>query len=337
MGSKNGSTSIQLARSAVTTARPPTTPERLVTRWLDDLVGFAGSGHGLLTSGGSAANFQALACAVTRAEERARLADGSRHRLTIYLSREAHLSMAKAARLLGLTRANIRTLDIDGDRRLRVEALEKQLADDLATGLVPAALCVSAGTANTGAIDPLEQAAEIAERHGIWLHIDGAYGAPAALVPEYRWMRRAFARADSLSLDPHKWLYTPIDTGCVLYRNSDDPRRTFGLDSEYIAVQQTDPAESFAFFQHGPDLTRRFRALKIWMILKVRGVDLLAKAIGRNIALRQRLDDHVIRHPRLELLGSELSISCFRYVPRGRGRRRNPECLEPAHPGNPGC
>ena len=299
-------------------APAPATLERLVTRWLDAMIGFAGDGHGLLTSGGSAANFQALACAVTRAEERAGLADGSRHRLTIYLSREAHLSMAKAARLLGLTHENIHKLEIDSDRRLCIDALEERLDADLAAGLVPAALCVSAGTANTGAIDPLEQAADIVERHGIWLHIDGAYGAPAALVPEYRWMKEAFARADSLSLDPHKWLYAPIDTGCVLYRDSDDSRRAFGLDSEYIAVQQTDPAETFAFFHHGLDLTRRFRALKIWMILKVRGTELLAKTIGRNIALRQRLDDHVTRHPRLELLGSELSISCFRYVSAGQ-------------------
>ena len=299
-----------------------TTIERLVVRWLDEMVGFAGNGHGLLTSGGSAANFQALACAVSRAEERAGLASGSRHRLTLYVSQEGHLSMPKAARLLGLREDHIRRVAIDDRRRLRVDDLESRLAEDLGAGLVPAAICVSAGTANTGAIDPLDAAADVAQRHGTWLHIDGAYGAPAALLPDFRWMAAAFARADSLSLDPHKWLYVPLDAGCVLYRDSSDSRRAFGLDSEYIAVQQTDPAETFAFFHHGPGLSRRFRALKIWMILKVRGVDQLSEAIGRNVDLRRRLDERIAEHANLELLGSELSISCFRYVPEGGGDRK---------------
>ncbi|MEM7355639.1 MAG: pyridoxal-dependent decarboxylase [Acidobacteriota bacterium] len=292
-----------------------TTIERQVVRWLDEMVGFAGEGHGLLTSGGSAANFQGLATAVRRAEERAELASGSRNRLTLYVSSEGHLSMAKAGRLLGLAEDHIRKVAIDTERRLRIDDLERQLAADLADGLVPAAICLSAGTANTGAIDPLDEAADVAERHDVWLHIDGAYGAPAAMVPAYRWLRRAFGRADSLSLDPHKWLYVPLDSGCVLYRDEADSHRAFSLDSEYIAVQQTDPAETFAFFHHSPDLSRRFRALKLWMILKVRGVDAMAARIGRDIALRQRLDEHVRHHPNLEHLGSELSISCFRYVP----------------------
>ena len=289
--------------------------ERLVIRWLDQMTGFAGGGHGLLVSGGSAANHQALACAVSLAEERAELSHGERGRLTVYVSGEAHLSLVKAARLLGLMPEHVRVIDVDADRRLRVDLLTRQLEADLAAGLVPAAICASAGTSNTGAIDPLDEIANLAARHRLWFHVDGAYGAPAAMVPEYHWMGRAFARADSLTLDPHKWLYTPIGAGCLLLRNAASSERAFKLESEYIAVTQTDPVERYAFFHHGLELTRRFRALKVWMILKTRGTDTIAAAIGRNIALCRRLDQRVRDHPRLEPLGSELSISCFRYLP----------------------
>ncbi len=296
-------------------APPATTIERLVLRWLDQMIGFGAGGYGLLTSGGSAANLQALACAVSLAEERAGLPAGDRRRLTLYLSREAHLSLVKAARLLGLAPEHVRRVDVDVDRRLRVDHLRRRLEEDLAAGLVPAALCATAGTSNTGAIDPLGEIADLAARSQFWLHVDGAYGAPAAMVPGYRWMAHAFARADSLTLDPHKWLFAPIDAGCLLLRNPAAARRAFQLDSEYITVTQTDPVESHAFFHHGAELTRRFRALKVWMILKTRGTDALAETIGRNIALRRHLDERVAGHPRLEPLGSELSISCFRYLP----------------------
>ncbi len=289
--------------------------ERLVLRWLDQMVGFGGDGHGMLVSGGSAANLQALTCAVYQAQERASLPTGARHQLTLYLSKEAHLSMIKAARLLGLAEEHIRLVDVDDQRRLRIEDLRHKVAADLDAGLVPAAVCASAGTSNTGTIDGLDEIAEVATEFGLWYHIDGAYGAPAAMVPEYRWMARAFARADSLSLDPHKWLYAPLDSGCVLYRDASESQRAFALDSEYIAVTQTEARESFAFFNHGAELSRRFRALKIWATVKTHGVDRLTQAIAHNIELRRHLDDRIAGHPRLELLGSELSISCFRYRP----------------------
>ena len=130
-------------------------------------------------------------------------------------------------------------------------------------------------------------------------------------------MAAAFARADSLSLDPHKWLFAPFDVGCVLYRDEEASRRMFSLVGEYAAVSLTGAIESYAFFDHGPELSRRFRALKVWMILKVRGVDAIARVIAENVALRRKLDERVAAEPCLEPLGSELSISCFRYVPEG--------------------
>ena len=289
--------------------------ERLVLRWLDELVGFGASGSGLLVSGGSMANFNALACAVTRAELHANLPPGSRHRLTVYMSREGHVSMKKAVQLLGIPPDNLRLLDIDDQRRLQTDALRSQTEEDRATGLIPAAVCASSGTANTGTIDPLNDVADICEEHRVWFHIDGSYGAPAVMTEDYAWMAEAFGRADSLSLDPHKWLFVPADAGCVLIRDEEISRRTFTLFSEYTTVTQTDPIERFAFFDHGIEMSRRFRGLKVWTILKARGADRIAEVIQHDIDLRRHLDARIDAEPRLEPLGSELSIACFRYVP----------------------
>lgn len=291
--------------------------ERLVVRWLDELTGFGGAGHGLLVSGGSSANFHALACAVTDAEARAGLPAGSRHRLAVYLSTEGHVSLRKAAHLLGLPPGQVHLIGVDGERRLRPDLLESRVAQDRAEGLVPAAVCVSAGTANTGAIDPLGDVADLCAAQGIWYHVDGSYGAPAVLTPQYAWMAGAFARADSLSLDPHKWLFVPCDAGCVLVREAAATRRAFSLYSEYTAVTETDAIEQFALFDHGLEMSRRFRGLKVWTVLKARGADRIAAAIQHDIDLRARLDARVASEPRLEALGSELSIACFRYRPAG--------------------
>jgi glutamate/tyrosine decarboxylase-like PLP-dependent enzyme len=291
--------------------------ERLVVRWLTELTGFGGAGHGLLVSGGSSANFHALACAVVAAETRAGLPAGSRHRLSVYLSTEGHVSLRKAARLLGVPPDQIRIVNVDEQRRMRADDLAARIAADRAAGLAPAAVVMSAGTANTGAIDPLDEITELAEREGVWSHIDGSYGAPAVLTADYAWMARAFARADSLSLDPHKWLFVPCDAGCVLVRDEHATRQAFEASTEYVAVTQTDPIERFALFDHGLEMSRRFRGLKVWTVLKGRGADGLAAAIARDIDLRRHLDARIAADPRLEALGSELSISCFRYRPEG--------------------
>jgi len=285
--------------------------ERLVLRWLDELVGFSGVGSGILTSGGSSANFHALACAVHKADA----AGAARHQQTIYMSREAHVSMRKAGRVLGIPDAQIRLIPVDERRRLRLDLLVAQLDQDRQAGLVPSAVCASAGGANTGAIDPLRDIADLCVAQDLWLHIDGAYGAPAAATTKYAWMRDAFRRADSLSLDPHKWLFAPADVGCLLLRDEERSRQLFGWESEYTRVTQTDPIERFAFFDHGLEMTRRFRGLKVWSILKARGADGIVEVIDRDIELREALDDRIAHEPDLEPLGSELSISCFRFNP----------------------
>lgn len=223
--------------------------------------------------------------------------------------------MRKAAQLLGVPPTQVRLLETDERRRLRVDGLELALRQDRDEGLVPAVICASAGTANTGAIDPLLDIARVAREHDVWFHVDGSYGAPAVLTEEYSWMSEAFASADSLSLDPHKWLFAPADAGCILVRDEEAARRAFTLFSEYTEVTETDPVERYALFDHGLEMSRRFRGLKVWTILKARGVEGIGRAIAHDIELRKHLDRRVATEPRLESLGSELSISCFRYVP----------------------
>ena len=280
-------------------------------RWLDDGLGFNGSGHGLLLSGGSAANTHGIACARARALELGRAASD----LTIYFSREAHLSLKQAAFALGFEPSRIRVLPVDAAFQLDLVALNKALEEDRDQGLIPTCVCGSLGTANTGAVDPLERIAKLASSYGAWFHVDGAYGAPAALTESYAFCRRGLERADSMSIDPHKWLFAPFDVGCVLVRDPSASRLAFARTSEYITVERLGEVESFAFFDHGPELSRRLRALKVWMILKVRGLDTLAQEIQRNIDLRLLLDRRIREEDRLELLGSELSISCFRFRP----------------------
>lgn len=288
------------------------TIEKLVLRWMDELTGFNG-GHGILTGGGSAANFNALAMAVARAERNGI----RREEMVMYLSADTHFSLTKAARILGLPAAQVRALDVDAQRRLKVDALQDAIAQDIENGLQPLFICASAGTANCGAIDPLSAIAEIAGRHSIWLHVDGAYGAPAAMTDSHGWLRAEFALADSLSIDPHKWLFSPLDAGCLLFRDASLARETFSESAAYTVVTQTEPLEAHAFFDYGMELSRRFRALKLWFAIKLHGIDKYRKAIEDNISLRQHLDERVSSSDRLELLASGLSISCFRAVRAG--------------------
>jgi glutamate/tyrosine decarboxylase-like PLP-dependent enzyme len=289
------------------------TVERQVLRWLDALVGFDGGGHGLLLGGGSAANLHALGAAVEQALRRH--PDAQRGQLVLYTSRETHLSLAKAARFLGV--GHVRALPVDAERRLQPDTLRAALVADHDAGLIPAMVAASAGTANAGSIDPLVELATLCRESGVWFHVDGAYGAPAALTSKYAFLRDGFAQADSLSLDPHKWLFAPFDTGVLLVRDPQNLRDAYAETSEYITVTETEPLESHAFWDYGMELSRRFRALKLWIMFKLRGVDAYRRAIAGNIALREYLDQRVQAEAELELLASGLSIGCFRYRPEG--------------------
>lgn len=289
------------------------TVERQVLRWLDTLVGFDGGGHGLLLGGGSAANLHAVGAAVTQALQRH--PGATREQLVLYTSRETHLSLAKAARFLGV--GHVRALAVDAERRLPPATLRDALRADREAGLVPALVAGSAGTANAGSIDPLVELAAVCGEANVWFHVDGAYGAPAAMTTGHAFLREGFALADSMSLDPHKWLFAPFDTGVLLVRDPHALREAYSETSEYITVTETEPLESHAFFDHGMELSRRFRALKLWVMFTLRGVAPYRLAIADNIALREYLDARIAGEPELERLASGLSISCFRYAPGG--------------------
>ncbi len=186
---------------------------------------------------------------------------------------------------------------------------------DVEAGLTPIAIVGSAGTVATGSIDPLSELADIAGEFGAWLHIDGAYGALAAIA-EPAWFA-GMDRADSLSLDPHKWLYQPLDCGCLLYRNPADARRAFSHTGDYAKSLLEDPVESFAYFEESIELSRRFRALKLWLSLRYHGLEKFREAIRNDLQHAQLLSRMVVAEPELEMLAPvTLSAVCFRFLPR---------------------
>ena len=294
--------------------------ERTVVRWLGSLIGFSDDAGGLLTSGGSLANTIAMLIAQRHKAGREVVRSGLWNQgppMTIYASEEVHMSIPKAADVLGFGREQVRTVDCDERFRLDVRSLRERLEQDHRNGLQPFCVVASAGTVNTGAVDPLAEIAVIAREFGIWFHVDGAYGAPGSLDQRKRLLFAGLELADSVSLDPHKWLYVPLDAGCLLFRDETAARAAFAAgDADYIKVLEENATESFAFWDYGTELSRRFRALKIWMTLRYYGTNRLAKAISEDISLANYLAERVEQADDFELLAPvELSICCFRYVP----------------------
>jgi glutamate/tyrosine decarboxylase-like PLP-dependent enzyme len=288
------------------------TVERMVVRWLAQAVGCRGF-FGTLTGGGSAANLMGLTMAreaVTPANERGLY---GAPRGVVYASEQVHMAVPKAVAMIGIGRENLRTIPCDESYRMIPSALEEAMRRDKAQGVRPIAVVVSAGTVNTGAIDPLREIAGIAHAQGAWMHVDGAYGALAAIAAPEKF--DGLALADSLSLDPHKWLYQPLDCGCLLYRDLEMARRTFKYTGDYAKQLSTDPVEGFAFFEESIELSRRFRALKLWISLRYHGLEAFQDAIGRDLRHAQRLAAAVRQSPDLELLNAvELSAVCFRHL-----------------------
>jgi aromatic-L-amino-acid decarboxylase len=294
--------------------------ERLVVRWLGSLIGYDNEANGLLTSGGSMANLIALLIASRRhsGKETAKTGLWNSTPMTVYVSEEVHMSIAKAADILGFGRDQVRVVGCDGRHRLKVDALRAIIETDLAAGVRPFCVVASAGTVNTGAIDPLEEIADVAKEFNLWFHVDGAYGAPGTLDPRKHELFSGLHRADSVSLDPHKWLYVPVDSGCLLFRDSAAATNAFSTETaDYIKIHGHLDDEAFAFWDYGIELSRRFRALKIWMTLRYYGVRRMAQAISEDISLAEYMGQLVSNDDEFELLAPvELSICCFRYVPR---------------------
>jgi len=239
--------------------------------------------------------------------------------LTIYASEEVHMSIPKAADVLGLGRDHVRVIACDDRGRMRVDSLREQIENDLRDGLRPCCVVASAGTVNTGVVDPLGEIAAVASDFDLWFHVDGAYGAPGILDERKKHLFRGLERADSVSLDPHKWLYVPVDAGCLLFRDPRPVKSAFNTeDADYIKVHGHIDDEAFAFWDYGVELSRRFRALKVWLTLSYYGARRIAEAVSGDVSLAAYLGELVSAADDFELLAPvELSICCFRYVPPG--------------------
>ena len=293
--------------------------ERLTIDWIKQIIGFNRDAAGLFVSGGSMANMAALAAA-RRAKAPAQIQNkGSQscaQALRVYASEETHHSVAKAAALLGIGRDNVRLIRVDERYKIKLDELVAAIEEDRAAGHLPICIVGNAGTVAAGAFDPLPQISEIARRFNLWLHIDGAYGGFAALAASARPLFASIEEADSLALDPHKWLYLPVDCGCILYRDPDAARTTFAHEAEYTRVIGQEADEAFAFWDYGPELSRRFRALKVWMLLKGVGLKALSEAIEKDLACARHFEKLVQNSEDFEMLAPvELSIFCFRHLP----------------------
>ncbi len=297
-----------------------TAMEHVAIGWVKEILGYPADAIGLFVSGGSMANLAGLAAARSaKFPEVKRKGVGALSKaLRVYVSDEAHFSIEKAAGVLGIGEENVRAIPTDAGFRIDIEALERAIGEDLASGHLPFCVAGSAGTVASGAFDPLERMAEVARRYGLWLHVDGAYGGFAALAPSARGFFRGIEYADSVALDPHKWLYSSMGCGCVLYRDPEPARLAFGHSAEYTRTLGWEHDEAFAFWDYGPELSRRFRALNVWLQIKAAGAKALGEAVERNLECASYLEQMVRASEEFEMLAPvTLSIVCFRHVPRG--------------------
>ncbi len=301
--------------------------EHQVVRWFAELLDWPAGYAGQLVSGASAGTITALAVARHRAAGRAGLDDradglqGAAGRFVLYAGTESHSCVTRAAELLGLGSASIRQVAADASRRMRPDHLAELVSADQAAGKIGVAVVATIGTVNTGAVDPVADIAAVCARHGLWLHVDGAYGGPAVmLLPGFAAAREGLAAADSLAVDAHKWLYAPVDAGLVLIRDGTAARGTFSLVPPYLRTDGDDagPGGPPWFAEYGFEQTRPFRALKVWMQLRHLGRAGYQELIARDIATAGALREAVARAPDFEELASGLSIVCFRHVPAGQ-------------------
>jgi aromatic-L-amino-acid decarboxylase len=321
--------------------------EARVVRWLCEMIGYPSGSYGTMTSGGSEANLVALKCARDRADARARDhglpraaaeseggADSNSHAsraggsLVVYASEQSHYSFEKSVDILGLGRRNLRKIGTDERFHVRVDLLRAEIERDLAAGNTPACVAGAAGATSTGVVDPLDELADIAAEYGLWFHVDAAYGGALALSEKHRHLLKGIERADSVTVDPHKWMFVPFAAGATLVRDGGRILRdSFDITPEYLSEQRGGEDVPFDCFRYGQLGTKRFNALKVWMALKTLGTRGYAEIIDRQIELTRHLAARLGDAENFETVGEvETAVCCFRFAPaelRGAGGKES--------------
>ena len=304
--------------------------ERQVIRWFTDAFGFPETAGGLLVSSGSTANLTGL-IAARDAMAPELLAEGGPAMkdspCVVYASSEVHNSVDKAVGIIGLGRRNLRRIEVDSEYRIVPAALARAIADDRAAGKRPVCIIATAATVNTGALDDLEALADIAAREKLWLHVDGAFGASLIVSRKLKHLLRGIERADSVAFDFHKWFYVPYDVGCVVVRDQERLRASFSPPANYLAsLDRGIAGGGVSYGGLGADLSRRFRALKVWMSFKEHGADKYGELMEQNVDQAQYLARLVEKAPELELVAPvPLNVVCFRYAPAGSSEAQRNE------------
>ncbi len=297
--------------------------EQVTLGWLRQWLGLPPEFFGIIYDTASVSSMHAIAAAREKAAPDVRL-HGNPGGLVVYTSEHSHSSIEKGALTLGIGRDNVRLIPVDEAFRMQPAALREAIEADVAAGRKPFFVTATVGTTSTSSIDPVSAIADIAEAHNLWLHVDGAYGGPAAIIPEYRHIFEGAERAQSIVVNPHKWLFTPMDVSVFYTREPEILRRAFSLVAEYLRTAED--AKTINYMDYGVQLGRRFRALKLWFVFRYYGHAGMAAILRQHIEWAQRLARQIRDHPRFELAAPvPFSLICFRY--RG-SNAENRELLE---------
>ncbi len=292
--------------------------EMQTVKWLSEFIGYSPSAGGILVSGGNMANLTAFLVARTAKAPKNLKEDGlsnTNGEMVFYCSKATHTWIDKAAVLFGHGTKAIRWIPVDAGNKMKTVILSRTIKEDLKLGKMPFLVIGNAGDVSTGAIDDLSEIAAICKANNLWFHIDGAYGMPAAVIPQYKNLFIGMQEADSIALDPHKWLYAPLEAGSTLVKNPRHLTDTYSAHPVYYNFSNDEDEPSMNYYEYGLQNSRGFRALKVWMAMQQAGKNGYIKMIGEDIALSGFLFEEADKHPELEAVTQNLSITTLRYIP----------------------